>query len=709
MRKHVLIITILFLVSSAIYAQSAKKAEKALLAGNFPDAIKMYEKLIEKSPEKAQYHMNLGECYLRTPQLNNMAIAALQKAVSIYKKKKKTKGFIDAKFLLGKAYHANHLFKEAIQTYNELVINKEYKKYKSVDILENEIRASEAAIEEFKKKRRLKVISPGDGINTEFTQHSPFFVEDKGIFIYTSKEKTSFFKDKKTKDGEYDENIFFINIENENDKEPDPFSKPINTSDNEASCWVSKDGSFMLIYKNGDIYSSEQTNSMWSEPKKFKPINSKYHEMHASMNQERTLAYFSSDRPGGRGGKDIYFIKKDKNGKWSDAKNLGKKINTKFDEESPFIHEDGTLFFSSKGHNSIGGYDIFSAKGSSKPSKFGKAENLGMPINSVEDDIFYFETSDNTKGYFMSKRPEGKGRGDIFMVNYSDSSLYYLLVKGNVKSQDSSDCNVKISNVETKGKIYSKNSDSNGNYFTKVKRDDNYFTSLEADGHFFEAFTFSAPFSEETEKDLGSYTLDKIERGNVHKAYSMSFDSDKSDLNNENNLFLNVLYDFMAKNNDLVLNISTPKGTETIAKERKQNIIEYLKGEGLPENMIYVDLLDFNSSYEDVIVTILDKQGATVAFTNAVENTDTTQDDLNSGGFRGTYTIQLGAFQRKISKQHRFFRDFRGKVKIRNGVDNLNHYTYGKYKYKSDAEKYLVTIHAMGFTDAFIREISWYN
>ncbi len=707
MRKNILFFVVILLSFSMASAQSARKAEKLLLQRNFPAAIEMYEKLIEKNPEKAVYHMNLGECYIRTPQMQSYAIPALQKAVSLLQNKKNSENFIDAKFLLGKAYHVNHRFDEAINIYNELVINKTYKKLRSTDILKNEIRACEAAKVEFKKRRKLKIVSPGNGINNEFTQHSPFLIEDKGVFIYTSKEKTKF-KTDKTDDGEYDENIFFIDINNENDKEPDPFDKPLNSKENEATCWVSKDGSLMFLYKSGNIYTSKFEKNIWSKPQKFKAINSKFNETHASMSADGNYIYFSSDRPGGKGGKDIYYIKKSGDG-WSKAKNLGKKINTKFDEESPFIHENGTLFFSSKGHNSIGGYDIFKAKGIS-PTKFEKAENLGMPINTVEDDIFYFETSDNKKGYFMSKRPEGKGRGDIFMVNYSDSSLYYLFVKGNVKSEDNTTCNVKLSNIKTKRTFYNESADEDGNFKSKVFRDNNYFASLESDNHFFEAFTFTAPYDDNTTKNIGDYILEKIIRGKVHKVYSLDFDEDKNDLNNENFLFLNVLSDFMAKNKDLVLNISTSTTTnEKNAKERKQNIINYLKGEGVPENVIFVDLLDYKNNDKDVLITILDKQGAKVAFTDVVENNDVPLSDLDDGSFKGTYTIQLGAFQKKISKNHRFFKSFRGKVKIRSGIDNLNHYTYGKYKYKSDAEKQLVIMHSAGFTDAFIRELEWYK
>jgi len=704
MRKILLIFS-LFIITTYSFGQSGKKAEKLLLAGDFIAAASMYEKLIEKDPNNAEYHMNLGECYIRTPNRQSLSIPSLEKAVKLLDKKQNSELFIDSKFLLGKAFHVNHKFDEAIAVYNELVINKAYKKYKSVDILQNEIRASEAAKEEFKKRKKLKVKSPGDAINTDFTQHSPFYIEDQEIFVYTSKEKTDVFGEDKYGDGEYDENIFFINIKNENDKEADPYDAPLNSKENEANCWISKDGKFMLLHRNGDIFSSTFSGNKWTKPEKFKVINSKYDESHASMNQAQDLIYFTSNRPGGRGGKDIYFSKKTGE-KWTDPKLLNKKINTKFDEESPFIHEDGTLYFCSKGHNSIGGYDIFSAEGLGE-DKFDDPKNLGIPVNSVEDDLFFFLTSDKKTAYFMSKRPEGKGRGDIYMVNFSDSSLFYLMVKGDVENQTNEMNTVKISSISKKNQIYNSSVANNEEFSLNINRGENYFISLVADDHFFEAFTFSAPYDDAGEKDLGHYALDKINNEKVHKVYSLAFDNE-SNINNVNYLFLNTLIDFLGNYPELVINISSSDDKEdNSVKERKQNIIDMLTVSGVDESRIFVDLLTYDDLNEDIIITVLDKNGASYAFDDVVDNTD--PDDLDDGTMTGEYTIQLGAFKRRLSKDHSFFKDFKGKVKLRQATDGLNHYTYGKYKFKADAEKYLATVHAMGFKDAFIREIKWYK
>ncbi len=703
MKKPLLFLSFITILINS-YGQSAGKAEKLLLAGDFAGAIQMYEKLIEQDPDKAIYHLNIGECYIRTPQKNEYAIASLEKAVALLQNKQSGEMFLDAKFLLGKAYHVNHRFKDAIEVYNELIINKAFKQLRSVDILRNEIRACEAAIVAFKNKKRLSVEALGNGINTEFTQHSPVLIENEGIFIYTSKEKTTF-REEKTDDGEYDENLFFINLNNENDREADPFSSPLNSRDNEADCWVSKDGKLMLLHKAGDIYESRKEGITWSKPVKFDAVNSKFNETHAAMNDEQNIVYFSSDRPDGKGGKDIYYIKKDKSGKWSDTKSLSNKVNSKFDEESPFVHSDGSLYFSSKGHNSIGGYDIFKATGSG--TKYEKAENLGVPINSVEDDIFYFETNDRKTAYFMSKRPEGKGRGDIFTVDYTDSSMYYLLVKGIIKSE-SGTSDINLSGITKKNMTFNTKAGYDGYFDKSVERDENYFISFESPDHYFEASTFSAPFNEEPEKNLGTVTLEKIEPGKVHKLYYTDFEDESSELSPENELFLQTLIRFLKQNPELVINISSMQNSEDkIVKERKQNIINYLKNKDILENRLFVDLLKYEKNNEDILITVLEVHGADVAFNDMVDNTEDA--GLEDGDLSGIYTIQLGAFKKKLSNENSFFKDFKGKVKYRTGPDKLNHYTYGKYKYKTDAEKYLVTVHAMGFKDAFIREITWYD
>ncbi len=704
-----LFVSTFLLVFSFGFSQSAKKAEKLLKQDNIPEATKAYQALVEKSPQKGEYHMNLGLCYLKTPQIVGLAIPELKKAIEIFEKKKKDELLINSLYLLAKAYHANKEFDDAIKTYEALKKKKDYKNYKYAYIIRNEIRAGEDAKEAMKKIQKVKLSSPGNAVNTEYMQHSPVYIEDKGIFIYTSKEKTEFNSEKR-EDGEYDENVFFINTNNENDREPDPYSAPLNSKEDDANCWVSKDGTFMLLYKKGNIYTSEFSGNNWTAPKKFHAVNSKYNEKHASMNQDRTICYFSSDRPGGKGGRDIYYVKKVGN-KWSKAKNLGRKINTRFNEESPFIHEDGTLYFASEGHSSIGGYDIFKAK-RSETGRFSDPENLGVPVNSVSNDLFYFLTSDKKLAYFMSDRAEGKGRGDIFKVDYADSSLYYLAVKGNLTNEQQTACNICVSDIDDKSSLYNQKTETSGDFsfnLKKTKKAKKYFVVMEADSCFFEALSFSSAGGDMASKDLGTFLLKKVNAGKVYKTYSVGLEDNEKKLNNENELFLNALVRFLNANPDLVIDLqaASDAGDKT-AKKKIQTIVDFLKARGISEFRIFANLQNLPNQ-KDVLITVMDKESAESAFNNLVSSNNTDADDLDSGNMTGTYTIQLGAFKRKLNKSHRFFKDFRGKVKLRQGEDGLNRYTYGKYKYKVDAERYLITVHKIGFKDAFVREISWYK
>jgi hypothetical protein len=204
--------------------------------------------------------------------------------------------------------------------------------------------------------------------------------------------------------------------------------------------------------------------------------------------------------------------------------------------------------------------------------------------------------------------------------------------------------------------------------------------------------------------------LEKIDTAKVHKLYYMDFEDESYELNEENALFLQSLVRFLDQNPELVINITSMQNAEdNLVKERKQAAIDFLKNEGIGEDRMFVDLLKYENNNEDLLITVMAKQGATVAFNDVVNTIDTNVTNLDDGGMTGEYTIQLGAFKNKLSNENKFFKDFRGKVKHRTGPDQLNHYTYGKYKFKADAEKYLVTVHAMGFRDAFIREIKWYD
>jgi len=169
---------------------------------------------------------------------------------------------------------------------------------------------------------------------------------------------------------------------------------------------------------SGDIFVSYLKGTEWSNPEKMKGINSNFWEGSICFSPDEKFAYFSSERPGGQGGRDIWFAQHLPDGSYGNVKNLGGTINSSFDEDAPFITADGkVMFFSSTGHNSTGGYDIF--RSDFKNGKWGTPYNIGKPVNTNLDDKYYWVSADGQRGYYSSERKGGYGLQDIYLVEPS--------------------------------------------------------------------------------------------------------------------------------------------------------------------------------------------------------------------------------------------------------------------------------------------------
>jgi Tol biopolymer transport system component len=204
----------------------------------------------------------------------------------------------------------------------------------------------------------------------------------------------------------------------------------------------------------GSLFISRKTFDGWSEPRPLPaPVNSGFNETHASFAPDGNTIYFSSERPGGHGGKDIYYSNRLPDGTWGKPINPGKNINTEWDEEGPFIHPDNkTLYFSSSGHNSMGGYDIF--KSTKADDGWTKAENIGYPVNSGDDDVFYVPTPNGQRVYFSSRKEGTLGQSDLFLFHFPKNSQRYLAVVSshvfNSENQPAGNAIIFVTNKTTK-------------------------------------------------------------------------------------------------------------------------------------------------------------------------------------------------------------------------------------------------------------------
>jgi len=432
MKNSILIIFFLMSIINLSFAQKKDEiyiAEDLVYSEDFNQAIILYNQIVKFDPYNPLYQFNLGFCYLNTRMSKDSSIMYLKNSIAYYSKRKykNTVNIDEVTFYLGRAYRVNNYFDSAIIVLNKLKSSTTNRKFKK--IIENELNLAISAAELYKAPVNFDIKNLGNTLNTEYSEHSPILSLDENILIFTSRRnngKPIMF------DNQYDEDIFISEKIDDSWTTPISISDSINTSEHEASIGLSYDGQQLFIYKEeeeGSIYYSQQIDDIWTTPIKLgENINTRFRETHASLSLDGNYLYFTSSRSGGFGGQDIYVSEKQKDGNWGVAKNLGNKINSAKDEEGPYIHPDGkTLYFSSGGHKGMGGYDIFISE-KSDSGFWQEAKNIGFPINTVEDDVFYFPTADGTRAYYASYKPDAYGKTDIYMISIPEAKTTDLTV-----------------------------------------------------------------------------------------------------------------------------------------------------------------------------------------------------------------------------------------------------------------------------------------
>jgi outer membrane protein OmpA-like peptidoglycan-associated protein/tetratricopeptide (TPR) repeat protein len=417
-----------FLFSFTILSQEKSDelffiAENYVENENFEGAINLYHRILEEKPNNAEINFKLGFCYLNSVDQKDKAIEYIEKSVNATNKKRKRQAstYNIYKYYLARAYQANYKFDEAVNHYIEL---KELSTNKQLhQIIEKELERCSEGRKLMDSPVQMTITNLGINLNSEYSDHSPVVSADESIMIFTSRRKGPN-SGEPDFGGEYDENIF-ISYNNDGQwSEPESIGPNINTSEHVASIGVSVDGQTLLIYKSdeeGSIFTSTLVGDVWQPPVKLGPtINTKSREADACFSPDGNLLYFTSNRKGGYGGLDIYVSYKLRNGEWSEAKNLGPNINTSEDERAPFMHADGvTLYFSSKGHGGLGGFDILSSR-INEFNTWSKPANIGYPINTTSDDVFYITSADRTRAYYASNQERGYGRTDLYVIGLKE-------------------------------------------------------------------------------------------------------------------------------------------------------------------------------------------------------------------------------------------------------------------------------------------------
>ncbi|PCH65383.1 MAG: hypothetical protein COC01_09770, partial [Bacteroidetes bacterium] len=390
-----------------------EEAEDYFEDKNYLAALPIYLKLFHRYAGVLEYKYKAGICYLFKTDEKHLAVEFLEEML------KKKLVAEDLHFYLGRAYHLNYRFDEGIKYFTKALRQQNItdERKKEIERLIANCKNGKILVE---KPLEVKIENIGYPINTKGSEYVPVISADEALLIFTYRgpgctggQQNEFgVADPK---GTYYEDAYMSYKLGDTWLAPEGIGQNINTTEHNASIALSSDGQKLYIYKDtkdksGDIFVSELVGNEWEMPLRLNiNINTDAWEGSVSLSSDENTLYFTSERPGGLGGKDIYKSTRRDDGIWDEAVNLGPAINTPDDDDAPFIHPDGkNLYFSSKGHSSMGGYDIFLST-LQDDGKWSKPENIGYPINTTDDDIYYVVSANGERGYYSSGRTGGYG------------------------------------------------------------------------------------------------------------------------------------------------------------------------------------------------------------------------------------------------------------------------------------------------------------
>jgi len=392
-------------------------ADKHYKDQEFIAALGLYDSLAKAYPDNLYLKYLLGTCECYNTFYFSKAEENIKAAEPIKSK------LLDYDFYLGRVYENNDRYADAIKQFEAYLTNPLPDTLKGV--VQHQIEICKSSVEQLNKGTVASITNIGPPVNTAASEYSPLLPGHENFMVFTylgpkSKGGKQKLPGKPDPKGTYFEDVF---ISQKKDSvgwdEPKPIDA-INTNGNDAPLFISHDGQKLYLFRNvalgsGDIFVSYLKGTEWSVPEKLKGINSNYWEGSICFSPDEKTVYFSSERPGGQGGRDIWFAQLMPDGIYGNIRNLGITINTSFDEDAPFVTADGnTMFFSSTGHNSTGGYDIF--RSDMKNGKWGTPYNIGKPVNSNQDDKYYWVSADGQRAYYSTERKGGLGLQDIYLV-----------------------------------------------------------------------------------------------------------------------------------------------------------------------------------------------------------------------------------------------------------------------------------------------------
>ena len=536
----------------------------------FKNAIPLYLNAYKLNPNNDVLNYHLGKAYLYS-NFKDKAIEYLAKAVQL-----NPQVAPDINLYLGMGFHIDMQWDKAIDAFNKHLAILHPKDDTGVrEEIQLAIKQCNFGKDIANKPVRVKIDNVGDGVNSHFADYSPVINADESVMIFTSRRPETTGGGVDPLINEHFEDIYISERINGIWGKAKNMGTNVNTEGHDSNCGLSADGQKFLVYKDvnrGDVFISELEGTEWSKPDRLnKNINTDFHESSSCFSPDGNTIYFVSDKPeGGLGGRDIYKSTKDLKGRWSEVVNLGSVINTSLDEEGVYLHPDGkTLYFSSKGHSSIGGYDVFKSVFDSKMNAWTEPQNIGYPVNTTDDDVFFTVSASGKHAYYSSIRPGGFGEKDVYRITFlgeekrmlvstEDNLIASLtepikedvgakkmeiqeaqltLLKGMIFDDQTNkpiSATIEIIDNEKNEVIASFKSNSvTGKYLVSMPAGKNYGISVHKDDYLFHSENFDLPKTAEYNEVTKDIKLKNIAVGNSIVLKNIFFDFNKSTLRKE--------------------------------------------------------------------------------------------------------------------------------------------------------------------------------
>ncbi len=586
---------------------AVKKADFDFDHEDYTLALSEYLEIYKKDSLNANLQFKIGECYMHSAREKEKAIPylelAVQKVNKNYKIKTKEKSApVTAYLLLGNAYQKNYQFDLAKSMYES------YLNEVPSDSVESDRLIAQCVYAKILIANPVDLIvgNISNKVNGKFADYAPVMSVDEKTLLFTSRREGSTGGMQKD-ETMYREDIYMCTKGSDGEwSEPKNIAN-INSEFNEATVGLSVDGQQVLFYSdktvdgNGDIYISKLNGDDWGTPTILpSPINTKSQEPDACFSADGNILYFVSDRKGGYGGFDIYMVKKLPNGEWSFPQNLGGKINTPYNDRAPFMHPDGvTLFFCSEGHKSMGGYDIFQSM-QDENGAWTDAENIGYPINTTDDDVFYGTSADGKRSYYSSFREDGYGEKDIYLITLPKKAETALTVMGGVFRLEGANgkipenAQIVVTDNETGDivGIYKPNSKT-GKYLFVLPAGKNYNVTYEAEGYLFKSENLIVPEKSEFSTIQSEIKLSPIEAGQAIILNNIFFDFDKATITPESKTELDKLFRLLVNNPSMKVEIqghTDSKGNDDynkrLSQERSESVVKFLVAKGINKSQL---------------------------------------------------------------------------------------------------------------------------